>query len=118
MNTIKCACEGFFLDKFVQPSILLELRKKSCYAAEIFKNVNRKIDSSKNLDATGFYRTLKKMEEFGTVSFEWRIRGNSRPMKFYRITETGIRCLSSWQQTLTAYRDDIDALLRQISTVL
>ena len=55
------------------------------------------------VDATGFYRTLRKLEEDGKLSSEWRIEAGEKPKKVYTITDDGRACLNNWQKTLHDY---------------
>lgn len=115
MNQDKCACKGSFLDKFIQPSILLELHDQNKNGMEILRNINKgTMAAYGKFDPTGFYRTLKKMEEAGNITSKWETQNYIRPVKIYSITETGKTCLKSWEYTLKQYAKDMQELAAQI----
>lgn len=70
----KCACQGSFLERFIQPSILLLLNRGPMHGFSILKSLYKSdlMDYS-SLDPTGLYRMLKKMEESGILSSELEI---------------------------------------------
>lgn len=113
MEPIKCACEGMFLDKFIQPSILIELYSEELNGVEILKRLNDGVMSKYGqADPAGFYRTLKKMDNLGTISSRWEI--GERPMKLYSITDHGKNCLRAWKRTFEQYSSDLLELSKQI----
>ena len=116
MNQKKCACKGSFLDKFIQPSILFELLDNDKTGSGILKNLNKgTMAKYGKLDPTGFYRTLKKMDEAGTITSEWLTAGQEKPIKVYSITNSGRICLKTWEITLKQYIEDMGDLYNQIA---
>lgn len=120
MSTAKCACKGSFLDKFIQPSVLLSLYKEPAYGSLIFKRImERNSDSMDSIDPTGFYRTLKKMETSGLLTSVWdSVENDSQKRKIYSLTEEGRSCLANWKNTLSHYQNTINILLNEIVTTL
>ncbi|MEA4988790.1 MAG: helix-turn-helix transcriptional regulator [Anaerovorax sp.] len=120
MNSVKCACKGSFLDKFIQPSVLLCLYEEPAYGSLIFKRImDKNPDTIDSIDPTGFYRTLKKMETSGLLNSEWdSVDNDSQKRKIYSITEEGKSCLSNWKNTLFQYQKTIDSLITQISETI
>lgn len=120
MDAKKCACKGSFLDKFIQPSILLCLHKNPAYGSIIYKRImEMNLDGKNPIDPTGFYRTLKKMETIGLLHSDWdSIEKDSQKRKIYYLTEEGHACLLNWKNTLVHYHNTIDVLLNQIETAL
>ncbi len=64
-------------------------------------------------DPAGVYRYLKVMENRGLVSSEWDVAKSGPAKKIYRITEDGLACLDRWIDSLSEYRDCIQALLAE-----
>ena len=91
----KCACRGSYLDKFLQPAILVVLQRGSSHGFQMI-------------------RTLKRMETAGLVTSYWDTESASKPRRVYSITDEGRHCLSAWEKTLLEYRSNIDAILRGI----
>lgn len=117
---LKCACRGAFLDKFIQPSVLVTLYREPAYGSIIYRRVlELQGKSQETLDPTGFYRTLKKMETAGLLTSSWETEGGGGPTrKVFSITPRGKACLLNWQRTLKGYRRSIDRLLDEITQTL
>ena len=67
-----------------------------------------------NIDPTGLYRTLKKMEESGLLTSRMETDGGLQAKRVYEITDEGRVCLVFWRAPLLDYRDKIDRLARAI----
>lgn len=117
MEEARCACRGHFLEKFVQPSILLELYRHSQPAPALQKLIEGRSMLRDSIDTTGFYRTLKKMEEAGRITSKWEIAKGRRPVRVYALTAAGEECLRTWRRTLSAYRGSIDELLNDMDAL-
>ena len=98
----KCACKGDYLDKFIQPAILAMIHEKPAYGFYLLAEMESR-ELVDKVDATGFYRTLRKLEEDGKLSSEWQIEEGEKPKKVYTITDDGRACLNNWQKTLHDY---------------
>lgn len=111
----KCACKGSFLDRFIQPSILLLLNNENLHGFSICKKLLASdIMDYSGIDPTGLYRTLKKMEESGLLISKWDTDSASQARRIYSITEDGRHCLKLWGQTLNSYRDSLERLANAI----
>ncbi len=116
----KCACKGSFLERFIQPAILMCLATENLHGFSLLKKLSEEkyISSGGAVDPTGLYRTLKKMETAGLLTSEWDMESAAQPRKTYAITDEGRKCLVNWETTLYGYRNSIDRLARSISDVL
>lgn len=115
----KCACKGSFLDRFIQPSILILLNKERLHGFSIYKKLSESdILDYTGIDPTGLYRTLKKMEEAGLVISDWDIEASAQPRRIYTITEDGLHCLCFWQKTLKEYAAAIGNLADAVAESL
>ena len=106
----KCACRGSYLDKFLQPAILVVLQRGSSHGFQMISD----LEKSGMVYGNGLYRTLKRMETAGLVTSYWDTESASKPRRVYSITDEGRHCLSAWEKTLLEYRSNIDAILRGI----
>ncbi len=107
----KCACKGSFLDRFVQPSILMLLMKEDLHGFSILKKLySIEVMDYSSLDPTGLYRTLKKMEEAGLLRSKIDAGSETQLRRIYSITDEGKICLIFWIDTLQDYRKRIDSL--------
>lgn len=102
----KCPCKGDYLDKFVQPAILSLLCESPAHGFYLLAELEQRGLISK-VDATGFYRTLKKLEEDGKLTSLWSIEAGEKPKKVYSITDSGLQCLQNWRVTLKAYIEHV-----------
>ena len=113
----KCACKGSFLDRLLQPTILMLLYRKPLHGFSILKEMEKSgIMDYSGIDPTGLYRTLKKMDAAGLLASEWDM--SDQPRRIYKITEDGKDCLKHWKSTLTDYKKSIGNLINAISAVL
>lgn len=111
----KCACNGSFLDKFVQPALLVLLTRGDNHGFQMIADLEQSgMVSGDSLDPAGLYRTLKRMENSGLVSSHWDTDSTAKPRRVYSITEEGRHCLETWHTTLKEYRNNLDAILREI----
>lgn len=111
----KCACRGSYLDKFLQPAVLVVLLRSSSHGFQIISDLEKSgMVSGNGLDPAGLYRTLKRMEAGGLVVSYWDTESGSKPKRIYSITDEGRLCLSSWKTTLSEYRSNIDSILNGI----
>lgn len=107
----KCACKGSFLDKLIQPSILVLLSKESMHGFSIHKAlIESDVMDYSGIDPTGLYRTLKKMEEAGVLKSEWDTDTTAQARRIYTMTEDGRDCLKYWGKTLDSYKKSIESL--------
>lgn len=111
----KCACKGSFLDRFIQPSILMLLNKESMHGFSIHKSlVESDIMDYSGIDPTGLYRMLKKMEESGLLISQWDTDTSAQARRIFTITEDGKHCLKYWGKTLVTYKNSIENLTNAV----
>ncbi len=118
-NDEKCACRGSFLDKLLQPVLLVVLSKGENHGFKIINDIKESgMVSGDSLDPAGLYRTLKRMESAGLVTSRWDVETDAKPKRIYAITEEGSHCLAIWKNTLTDYRNNIDNMIKGISEIV
>ncbi len=114
----KCACQGAFLDKFIQPAILVVLSRGSTHGFQMIAELERSgMVSGDSLDPAGLYRTLKKLESGGLVTSRWDTETASKPRRIYTLAPPGAACLAQWRETLLEYRQNLDAILAGIQAL-
>jgi len=115
---MKCACKGDFLERFVQPVILMFLSRESLHGFSILKKLEKDtVANASDVDPTGLYRTLKKMEKAGLLASIWDMETGPQPRRIYQITPAGRQCLATWEKTLREYAETIGSLSRAVSSV-
>lgn len=109
----KCSCEGYNLDKLIQPKILVLLNRyhEGLHGYRIIEILNQKPLLNEPADSTGIYRALKTMEEKKLLLSDWDTSGTGPAKKVYRITEAGRACLMNWVKTLKKYQESILLIL-------
>ena len=118
-TTKKCPCNGDNLERFIQPIILIILSRGSCSGYSVVKQLaSYPLLKNSPPDTTGVYRQLKQMEEKGNISTVNYPDENGKLKKHYRITPSGMQCLSNWSQTLIDYRTNITLLIDDIEEVI
>ncbi|EQB22708.1 Transcriptional regulator, PadR family [Dehalobacter sp. UNSWDHB] len=112
-NKGKCSCEGYNLDKLIQPKILVLLNKhhEGLHGYRIIEVLNQQPLWNEPADSTGIYRALKTMEDKKLLQSDWDTSGAGPAKKIYRITETGRTCLANWVKTLKKYQESILQIL-------
>lgn len=108
------SCKGLYLDKLIQPCILIELSKEPCHGFLLMQKLKDDGYAADNLDAAGFYRNLRKMEKDGYLTSESEGRG-PRARKTFTITDFGRQALKSWEDSLRKYSNHISHIVNGIS---
>lgn len=111
----KCACNGSFLDKFLQPALLVILTRGENHGFQMITELEKSgMVSGDSLDPAGLYRTLKRMETSGLVSSRWDTDSTAKPRRIYSITDSGRHCLETWYHTLKEYRSNLNSIISEI----
>lgn len=110
------SCNGVYLDKLIQPAILIELAKEPSHGFRILQNLKESGMVDQSLDPAGFYRMLKKLEKADFIVAE-SPKSSPKAKHVYKITDLGRKALNNWYDTLTNYRTHIDKVLDELDNV-
>ena len=110
------SCKGLYLDKLIQPCILIELSKEPCYGLKLMQKLKEDGYIADNLDPAGFYRNLRRMEKDGYLTSESEGRG-PKSRKTFTITDLGRRALMNWENSLRKYGRHITHIAEGIRSV-
>jgi DNA-binding PadR family transcriptional regulator len=69
-------------------------------------------------DATGIYRTLKRMEENELVVSHWETPANGLAKRLFSLTDKGRQCLRRWIDSLACYKLTIEELRADAASAL
>ena len=118
MNTSDAnfSCRGLYLDKLIQPCILIELSKEPCHGFLLLQRLKDDGYIEDNLDPAGFYRNLRKMEKEGYLTSESEGHG-PKARKTFTITDFGRRALFNWEKSLHRYEKHINRIVSGIRAV-
>lgn len=105
-----CECPTGMSGRYIQPCLLLVLSQKDSYGYELIEEV-RKLGATP--DASGVYRTLRRMEKEGLVKSEWITEGTGPARRFYKITAEGEDLLHSWVAVLEGNRQSLERFLSE-----
>lgn len=115
-NDANFSCKGLYLDKLIQPCILIELSQEPSHGFHLMQKLRDDGYISENLDPAGFYRSLKKMEQDGYLTSESSGKG-PRARKTFTITDFGRQALKNWEESLRRYEKHIHLITSGISEV-
>lgn len=114
----KCSCQGYNLDKLVQPNILILLARQDLHGYRLIQELEeRGLLFGNKADKTGIYRTLKTLEGRGLLLSTWDVQGAGAAKKIYRITDAGRECLTNWVSTLEQYKAEIENIIEEAKQI-
>ena len=116
-HDVNFSCKGLYLDKLIQPSILIELAKEPAHGFLLLQRLKKKRYVEDSLDPTGFYRNLKKMEKDGYIT-STESGDESKNKRVYEITDFGKQSLRSWMDTLEKYERHVGKVIDGIKSSL
>lgn len=96
-----CTCAMGNLYRFVEPVVLLLLKKKGrSYGYDLSGDLRRYALTDAEIERGALYRTLRQLEANGNVVSTWDIEGSGPARRVYRLTATGERHLDEWATVL------------------
>ena len=110
-KTEHCKCDGRH-SRFIEPRLLLMLRKKESYGYELLEQINDASSFSSAVDPGAVYRTLRQMENEGLVKSKWDTKSAGPARRIYRITKDGEERLYAWVVSLKQRKTAIEKLLK------
>jgi PadR family transcriptional regulator PadR len=95
-----CTCAMGNLSRFVEPVVLLLLKKKGrSYGYDLAGDLRDHALTDAEIERAALYRTLRQLEMNGNVSSEWEA-GGGPARRVYRLTPNGERHLEEWASVL------------------
>lgn len=92
------------------PVMLLSLREWNSYGYELMERVAA--FGFESMNPGTMYRTLRHMEENGTVKSQWETSGAGPARRMYSITDAGEAYLALWATSLEQYQQTMDAFFK------
>ena len=117
----ECAELGKSLNRLSQPTILTILAEseKPLHGYVIVQEAAKSpMFGGKKPEATGVYRTLKRLEESGLVTSRWDIPEEGSANRLFTLTDKGRSCLRRWIDALACYTLTIEELRNEASHAL
>jgi len=96
-----CTCAMGNLYRFVEPVVLLLLKKKGrSYGYDLGNAVQQHALTDTPIERAALYRTLRNLESNGNVVSEWDTEGSGPARRVYRLTKRGEAHLEEWAVVL------------------
>ncbi len=83
-------------ERYIQPSILMGLNVRPSYGYELIQNIHKFGFMEGQAPPGMIYRHLRRLEEDGLVSSEWKTEGSGPAKRVYKITPDGKEMLTAW----------------------
>ncbi len=99
-------------ERYIQPSILLALKKRPSYGYELIQGISRFGFVEGEAPPGMIYRHLRELEENGLVSSQWQTDGSGPAKRVYQLTPEGIEVLAFW---IGYMQNQADKLLRFVA---
>lgn len=120
-----CTCAMGNLYRFVEPVVLLLLKKKGrSYGYDLSSDLQQHALTDAEIERAALYRTLRQLEANGNVKSEWETDRSGPARRVYRLTRKGAQHLDEWvtvlehlSKSMTGFVKDAKALsaARQVS---
>lgn len=87
--------------------LVLSQLRQPMYGYSLVKKLN---DNQIPIDANTLYPLMRRLEGQGLLESQWDT-GESKPRKYYKITENGLAVLEKTRAYWNAFSKNVDALL-------
>lgn len=117
----ECSELGKSLNRLSQPTILAILAKsdKPLHGYMIVQLAAKSpMFGGQKPDATGIYRSLKRMEETELVVSKWDTPAQGSAKRMFYLTEKGRNCLRRWIDALACYELTLEELRKEAADAL
>jgi DNA-binding PadR family transcriptional regulator len=96
-----CTCAMGHLYRFVEPVVLLLLKKKGqSYGYDLGRELKNHALTDAEVERAALYRTLRNLETNGNVVSQWKMESNGPARRIYKLTRKGERHLAEWAEVL------------------
>jgi len=96
-----CSCAMGNLSRFVEPIVLLLLKKKGhSYGYDLAGTLQEHALTDAKIERAALYRTLRQLERNGNVVSEWDVETGGPARRVYKLTPNGEKHLDEWAAVL------------------
>ena len=96
-----CTCAMGNLYRFVEPVVLLLLKKKGrSYGYDLGNELQEHAVTDAEIERGALYRTLRNLEANGNVVSEWETEMSGPARRVYKLTRKGESHLKEWASVL------------------
>ncbi|OPL07977.1 MAG: hypothetical protein AVO33_02550 [delta proteobacterium ML8_F1] len=108
-----CASKHHKTEKFLEVAILVVLFDKENYGYGISETLKEMGYEEESFNTSTLYRSLRRMEQQGLVTSDWRESHQGPRKRVYSIAEAGRVELENWIQVLKRRRNMIDGVIHR-----
>lgn len=94
----------------VEPAVLAALLCADGYGYDLRRSILEMSEGAVDADAGGLYRTLRRLEDDGSVTSRWCEEGAGPKRREYELTAHGVDLARQWVEALRA-REQLDRVL-------
>lgn len=114
-----CTCAMGNLYRFVEPVVLLLLKKKGrSYGYDLSGSLQDHALTDAEIERAALYRTLRQLELNGNVVSEWETDKNGPARRVYKLTARGERHLEEWATVLEHVSKSMSRFVKDARTAL
>ncbi|MBF7096203.1 PadR family transcriptional regulator [Alkalibacter mobilis] len=117
-NGKECFCHGKTnkTGKFLEASLLLLLKKECVHGYGLMEQLEKLGLTEEEMNVSTLYRTLRKMENHGFVSSDWKESEEGPKKRVYKITDEGLAELEDWIQVFEERKKRIEKFISVYET--
>jgi len=104
-------CVSAPLERFVQPCLLLLLRRRPAHGYELMQSLAEFGFGEGEVDPATVYRNLRRLEEEGFVVSRWETGGGGPARRLYQLTREGEELLHAWAAAVEQNRRRLEHFL-------
>jgi PadR family transcriptional regulator PadR len=110
-----CTCGMGNLYRFVEPVVLLLLKKKGrSYGYDLSGELQQYALTDARIERAALYRTLRNLEINGNVKSGWETNQGGPARRVYRLTAKGERHLKEWASVLDHVAKSMAGFVKQV----
>jgi PadR family transcriptional regulator PadR len=99
-------------ERYIQPSILMGLRRKPSYGYEIIQTIQEFGFVEGPAPPGMIYRHLRELEAAGLVISSWRTEGTGPAKRVYELTPEGEEALALWVQYMEQQAQKLTSFIK------
>ena len=108
-----CTCPSGRTPRFLEPSIILLLKKVPSYGYELMDNLKKGSFLGTKPDPGAVYRILRRLEGSGHIISEWQTNKAGPAKRIYSVTQKGKKLLNEWARSIQKKREDLERFMKE-----
>jgi PadR family transcriptional regulator PadR len=114
-----CTCAMGNLYRFVEPVVLLLLKKKGrSYGYDLSNDIQEHAMTDAEIERAALYRTLRQLEKNANVVSQWDVDQGGPARRLYKLTAKGERHLEEWATVLDHVSKSMTRFVREANGLL